>query len=700
MRVCVGPSARVWVVALAAAMAVGCNGEVFGPDGAPGGGGAGGGSNPLNPLPNDPTRPAPAICETFVGAPVHTYAAKVKNLLTGQGLTDAELNSISADPATLRNQIDTWLELPEANAKLQTFFRTAFQQEGWDQSTLAIQLGENNNLQTGNVADVNQNTRDVLIRNFEDSFARTALDIVQNDRPFNETVTTNTFMMTTAMMLAIAFNDERLVSDEERRSYRSLQDVIPSVTWQRNGPLPAAEILDPSSPNFMQFYIDDERAVPACAGNSITQANNNAPIWAFRAMFGSFSRIGENPCRGENNRRGDSLLAQSDFEDWRMVTVRTPNGGEATTSILDLVNMRTSSELVLHTPRTGFMTTPAFFASWDTNEDNQSRVTLNQTLITAFGQSIDDSQTVLPAFDDALDGEHADPTTACYGCHRTLDPMRQFFRHDYTYAYSQQQDDEVKNTPASFAWQGIEGTGDSVADLAGMIADHPRFPIAWAQKMCFYANSGPCPESDPEFQRVVDEFVNDGLSFRTLVRELFSSPLVTSTSCIEEGTGDNASIARVRHFCSSVAGRLGVADPCGTEYIWNADRTNIGRQNETLINTIPDDGFSRGDEDPLTVSDTNLFINGAFERVCTNIASQVVGNDRQFDPREAEVVLPQLVEALMGLPSQDPRHDDALTILNEHLVAAEAEDGVNQTDAMRSTFTLACTAPSLSGVGL
>ena len=697
MTVCGRPGARVWVVALA--MTVGCNGEVFGPGGGPEGS-SGGGANPLNPLPNDPTRPAPAICESFVGAPVHSYAAKVKSVLVGRGLTDAELTNISADPASFGNQIDAWLDEPEANAKLQTFFRTAFQQEGWDQSTLAVQLGENNNLQTGNVADVNQRTGDILIRNFEDSFARTALDIVQNDRPFNETVTTNTYMMTTAMMLALAFNDERLVSDEERRSYRSLQDTIPSVTWQRNGALPAAEILDPASPNFMRFYIDDDEAIPACAGNAITQANNNAPIWAFRAMFGFFSRIGENPCRGDSNRRGDALLGRADFEDWRMVTVRTPSGGEATTSILDLVNMRGSSELVLHTPRTGFMTHPAFFAMWDTNEDNQARVTLNQTLITAFGQSIDDSQTLFPVFDEALDGEHADPTTACYGCHRTLDPMRQFFRLDYTYAYSQQLDDDVKAIPAAFAWQGIEATGDSVADLATMIADHPQFPIAWAQKMCFYANSAPCPEDDPEFQRVVDAFVDSGLSFRTLVRELFSSPLVTSTSCVEEGTGDNASIARVRHFCSSVANRLGVTDPCGVEYVWNEDRTNIGRQNQTLINTIPDDGFSRGDEDPLTVSDTNLFINGAYERVCTNIASQVVGNDRQFDPREADTVLPQLVESLMGLPATDPRHDQALTILTEHLAAADAEDGVGQTDAMRSTFALACVAPSVSGVGL
>ena len=54
----------------------------------------------------------------------------------------------------------------------------------------------------------------------------------------------------------------------------------------------------------------------------------------------------------------------------------------------------------------------------------------------------------------------------------------------------------------------------------------------------------------------------------------------------------------------------------------------------------------------------------------------------------------------MGLPDGDPRAADAKQILSEHYQAALATTGIKAVDALKSTFVLACTAPSTISVGL
>ena len=643
----------------------------------------------------DPTRPTAAVCDSFEASPVAVHAAKVKNLLTGLPLTDAELIALTDDPAALRSHVDAWLASPEAERKLMRFFITAFQQEGFEAEGLATQWGDTTN-RTGNVPGMRTSAFDVLSRNLEESFARTALAHVRAGRPFNELVTTDTFMMTTAMMVMLAFQNEASIADDGDPQYRTLSDSIPSVRFTRTA-VPIARTLDPTSPDFMKFAVDDTEVVPAGC-SEVVQSGRAAPLNAFRAMTGFYSRIGTEPCRGARQARKESVLERADFEDWRPVQVRRPNAGEGASQFYELEALRASDELVVHTPRLGFFTTPAFFSTWATNEDNQARVTANQMLIVAFGKSIDSSDSTFVIVDDALDGEHADPTTACYGCHRTLDPMRQFFRRDYTYSYGQQRDAHVREVAAAFAFDGVEGTGDDIAALAEMVASHPSLPAAWAQKLCFYANGAECPAGD-ELDRVVGAFTASGLDFDVLVGELFSSPLVTSASCIEGSGGDNAGIARTRHFCHALSVRLGIEDPCGIEGIWRDDRTRLGTQNGAIIATVPDDAFSRGDEDPLVITDVNLFVRGTYEQVCMNVAGEVVGTGKRFDPADADGALASFVGELMGLPASDPRHAEAGTILRSHFDAAQAE-GATAPVALQSTFTLACMSPSLTGLGL
>jgi hypothetical protein len=54
-----------------------------------------------------------------------------------------------------------------------------------------------------------------------------------------------------------------------------------------------------------------------------------------------------------------------------------------------------------------------------------------------------------------------------------------------------------------------------------------------------------------------------------------------------------------------------------------------------------------------------------------------------------------MVEVVMGYPVGDPKHDAALQILQNHY----QEAGAN-TNALVSTFSLACQSPSSLGMGI
>ncbi len=70
----------------------------------------------------------------------------------------------------------------------------------------------------------------------------------------------------------------------------------------------------------------------------------------------------------------------------------------------------------------------------------------------------------------------------------------------------------------------------SVDDLGATLAQHPLFGQAWAEKLCYYANSSACEPSDPEFKRVVGVFTSSGYSWSALVAELLASPLTTNAA--------------------------------------------------------------------------------------------------------------------------------------------------------------------------
>jgi hypothetical protein len=106
--------------------------------------------------------------------------------------------------------------------------------------------------------------------------------------------------------------------------------------------------------------------------------------------------------------------------------------------------------------------------------------------------------------------------------------MRDYFRQDFDFDY--RQNAQPGASAPSFAFHGQVRDGGGIADLGAALARHPQFARGWTQKLCYWANSQPCSEQDPEFARVAAVFASSHFDFKTLVIELMSSPLVTGAT--------------------------------------------------------------------------------------------------------------------------------------------------------------------------
>ena len=318
------------------------------------------------------------------------------------------------------------------------------------------------------------------------------------------------------------------------------------------------ESINPTSPNFLKFNFtqpDPMRYMP-CA-EPVVVMGTRAVERLFGAIFGS-----RDACQGAPDAL--SQFTEADWNTWKMVEIRAPRAGEERTLFWDSPKLRdpNTKELVVAMPRVGFMTTLAFFSNWPTNPSNSYRVTTNQALIVALGKSFDDRTTTVQVSETSVEAQHVQPGSPCFGCHQILDPMRDFYKQSYSLTYFQQLDLMNRRNPipatATFNVDNTTVTGNGVPTFAKAMAEHPLFPMAWARKLCQYANSSECPEADPELQRVAGKFRESNFDFYTLVREMFSSPLVTYTESTKtaQDVGVTIGIARREALCARLSTRL------------------------------------------------------------------------------------------------------------------------------------------------
>jgi hypothetical protein len=718
-----------------AGIAAGCNGTIVGgvtnPGGGTPGGGGGSGMDPLNPG-GVTVKPDP-----FQAITAQSSVRKVKSLLTGLPPTDADVAIVTMNGAAgLQTLISTWMTQPEFQPnfreKMLFFFRNSFQQTGFNAAEdFKPQLLTNGGFDFQSTPGDDVFPR--LLQNIEDSFALTAWQLMTEGRPFAEVMTSRRLMMTTALL-------STYLQIEMPRDTRGT--ATPTVSWkvdESGTDIPLEQTLDPNSPNYMIF----PDVAPTTAGRAPTLVcrGNVGMVNAytgystlFQVLLGLVPQFNMQDATTMMNvtvcdrHASRPIMTVNDTNDWRWVNIRTLNAGETRVQPFNLPALRQASELAVALPRVGFYTTPAFLALWNTNDSNQHRVTANQTLLIALGQSFTAADTIIPLSSTGLDNAHAVDGSECYGCHKSLDPMREFWgtqmdfndRNEFPAraGFGVAANPRPKATGGVFAFGSMNQAGASMMDfgplLAGVtdMADPAntvnRFAIAMTQKLCFFANSSQCVETDPEFRRIAKAFETNNFSLPSLVKELFSSPLVTGAKeTVTAATmGLTVSIARKDQLCTTMSTRLGKPDLCGL-MVPVPNATQLATQK--IATSIPADAFSRGVEFPIMAADPSLFYSAATEMLCENLAAQVIDPaagavGTTYSSTDPTGAIADMVTRVMGYPPSDPLYGQAVQILMDDFTASMTAAGVSPkpkaVDALRSTFVLACESPTSLSYGL
>ncbi|MEE2904075.1 MAG: hypothetical protein VYC39_17240 [Myxococcota bacterium] len=604
-----------------------------------------------------PPEPPP---EPFEAASVYAVARKVKNLVNGQAPTQQEIDQLAAGDIDLKQLIEQWATGDAYSRKLSDFLLVALQQR--------FQVENNDQFDRLRRGTYGAEYQKIL----EESFVRTAADIIERGAPFNEILTTKRWHVTTANLVLLRYADQTATQRNQRHLlFQNAEDAPASLREQ----------------------IAQRRwHLPSLPSNcDISQQG------ALDMLFGFVLRRQCSPQPNRNVRFTDGPLTPADFEDWRVVEFvdSDSNPSKELIPFYDVRNLRNAQTVATRVPRVGFFTTNVFLNNWATNIDNQFRVTTNQALLGALHLSYSSSEPTEPLLEEGLDPEHSMPGSSCHGCHRQLDTMRVYFAKHYNVSYQLQtgaRGDGPIFDPmprSSFAFRGVTRTDGDLYDFAETLSSHPRFATAWVQKLCLYANSARCDEQDPAFQQIVQNF-SSHLDFKRMMIDLYASPIVTGSEETKTWGKETpmVSILRREQLCALLDQRTGRNNVCGLSRV------------SDVLGLIPRDDFARGAVDPSQPTQSSAFFFAAAEAVCEAVARSVVTQNAAVFPfSQPEASTERLVSQLMALPSGHPRYAATLAALSAHYQAL-IDAGRNERDSLRSTFTLACLSPDVMGVGL
>lgn len=662
----------------------------------------------------------------FQPATAFNAVRKVKNLLTGLAPTDAEVATVTMSGAAgLQTLISGWMTAqdtqPLFQEKMMFFFRNTFQQTGFIATEdFKPQLLTNGGFDFGGFGGPGDDAFPRLVQNLQESFARTAWALIAEGRPFTETLTTSRYMMTTGLK-------SLYLQIEMPREQRNAATPLVSFKVDESGvEIPLEESLNPASPNYM-IFSDAAPVNPGRGGNGTICRGTAGMINTytgyarlFQVLLGFIPSIdgpdGETLCQQHSAK---PHFTAEDMSDWTWVQTRALAAGETQIPSYDVVRLRTTTELGLKLPRVGFYTTPAFLALWSTNDSNQHRVTANQALLAALGRSFTAEDAITPVSTSGLDAQHSTNSGECYACHKTLDPMRNFWatqfdfndRNDFpTRGFQTAANPRPATIGGVFAFGNVNEPGANmlafgpllakVTDLANPAQPVNRMAIGVTQKLCYFANSDACSEDDPEFRRIAANFEKGNFNFFALVKEFFSSPLVTGASPTKTfaDAGILISISRRDQLCAALSNRLGRPDLCSLAVPLPSSAQAATAK---IAASVPADTFSRGSEAPVTASEPTLFYSAAAEALCENIAALVVDASANsvYSSSNASAAMADMVQRVMGYPPSDPHYAPALQILqddyNQNVAARNSA-----TNSLRSTFALACESPTALGLGL
>ncbi|HEY6561775.1 MAG TPA: hypothetical protein VI072_31110 [Polyangiaceae bacterium] len=630
--------------------------------------------------------------------------AKVKTFLTGRAPTEAEYVAYRGDAAALSGLIDGWLATPEFSKRALEMLTLLFQQRT-DGDDLGLYLRFRNN----NILMRSEQKSGLAFRQYiEKSFAQTAWNIVAQGRPYTEVLTTRTYSLNVPLMALLARMDARPSDDLNRRQRSWIEDAYPnlSVSFTNTETIPWADSMNPGSPNFMRFSVSGQpNAGQAQCANVLTQTytGGQAIDQAWQALI----RLpGTDLCWRTAPMPDQFTAADREF---RPVTIRLARAGERRSVFWDLNALRGASELVLGVEYLGFLGSLGFLGYWTTNDGNEYRVTTNQALIVALGRTFTTDSNAAVADTSSVDEAHATPDSPCYGCHKTLDPMRDFFRQSYSYWGSARTPSRYNETVPAQAFFTVDGSppvaGNGVDDFAEAMATHPGFAKAWAQKICGLANARPCSGDDPELERVAGEFARSNYDFKALLRHVLSSPMITYRSRTKtwNDSGASAGLSLRDDLCRRLENRFGIRDACAARGELHATPA-LATEIRGYAGSLPAIAYERGDVEPQMAIDPSVFATAAAERLCERLAGRFLGTGSGsvapplLSAGNRASAIDKLTRDLMGVSSTDPRANELRSVLDSHwdevLAAGQSADV-----ALQSTFVLACTAPFTTTLG-
>ena len=156
--------------------------------------------------------------------------------------------------------------------------------------------------------------------------------------------------------------------------------------------------------------------------------------------------------------------------------------------------------------------------------------------------------------------------------------------------------------------------------------------------------------------------------------------------------------------CASLNARLGLTDACGLDLLQPRGRGKLPQ----IVSGLPSDAYGRGAVAPILPNEPTLFFAAGVRNICEDVAVEVVDaapqtrspKVRHWTSRAPDTAIADFVKDVMVLAPSDARAAKARRLLTSHHKSALRQRGTTPTDALRSTFVVACQSPSAVSVGL
>ena len=371
----------------------------------------------------------------------------------------------------------------------------------------------------------------------------------------------------------------------------------------------------------------------------------------------------------------------------------------------------------LSLPRVGFYTTPAFLALWNTNDSNQHRVTANQTLLVALGAVVHQR-------------EQRSRPLSTGGPRHAPRGRRHASATAATRAWIRCASSGPPSTTSTTATTSRRGVFKAAARTRGRghrrragvrrrqrhgrdmldaraaartgrgdTADQPvkRFAIAMTQKLCFFANSAGCLESDPEFRRVArrSRTSNYDLHDAGEGAVLVAAGDQRRHTATTDQNGVTISIARRDQLCARAVEPAGHRRPLRAGACRVADAAPSGDAEDRHAASPPTPSAAAARS--RSRRPTRRCSTGRPARCCARTwRAKVVDPSSGTGVYRAPTwrrAIADMVRDDRRLPARDPHHAPAVQILTDHYTPRSRSASTGSTTARQPTR---CARPSRS----